>query len=68
MGVKAQQLHRQLRTAEAKGQALPVAIAIGTDPALTLASQWDAPYGVDELELAGALRGEASRSGARRDC
>jgi 2,5-furandicarboxylate decarboxylase 1 len=59
MGVKAQQLHRQLRSAEAKGQGLPVAIAIGTDPALTMASQWDAPYGVDELELAGALRGEA---------
>jgi 2,5-furandicarboxylate decarboxylase 1 len=58
MGVKAQQLHRQLRNAEAKGQGLPVAIAIGTDPALMLASQWDAPYGVDELELAGALRGE----------
>jgi 4-hydroxy-3-polyprenylbenzoate decarboxylase/2,5-furandicarboxylate decarboxylase 1 len=58
LGVKAQQLHRQLRKAEAKGEALPVAIAIGTDPALMLASQWDAPYGVDELELAGALRGE----------
>jgi 4-hydroxy-3-polyprenylbenzoate decarboxylase/2,5-furandicarboxylate decarboxylase 1 len=58
MGVKAQQLHRQLRKAEAKGEALPVAIAIGTDPVLMLASQWDAPYGVDELELAGALRGE----------
>jgi 2,5-furandicarboxylate decarboxylase 1 len=58
LGVKAQQLHRQLRKAEAKGEPLPVAIAIGTDPALMLASQWDAPYGVDELELAGALRGE----------
>ena len=58
MGVKAQQLHRQLRNAEAKGEGLPVAIAIGTDPVLMLASQWDAPYGVDELELAGALRGE----------
>jgi len=58
LGVKAQQLARQLRKAEARGEALPVAIAIGTDPALTLASQWDAPYGVDELELAGALRGE----------
>jgi UbiD family decarboxylase len=58
LGVKAQQLHRQLRKAEAKGEPLPVAIAIGTDPALMLASQWDAPYGVDELELAGALRAE----------
>ena len=59
MGVKAQQLQRQFRKAEAKAEALPVAIAIGTDPVLMLASQWDAPYGVDELELAGALRGEA---------
>jgi 2,5-furandicarboxylate decarboxylase 1 len=58
LGVKAQQLARQLRKAEANGKALPVAIAIGTDPVLMLASQWDAPYGVDELELAGALRGE----------
>jgi len=58
LGVKAQQLHRQLRKAEAKGEALPVAIAIGTDPVLMLASQWDAPFGVDELEFAGALRGE----------
>jgi len=58
LGIKAQQLARQLRKAEARGEALPVAIAIGTDPVLMLASQWDAPYGVDELELAGALRGE----------
>jgi 2,5-furandicarboxylate decarboxylase 1 len=58
LGVKAQQLQRQLRKAEARGEALPVAIAIGTDPVLMLASQWDAPYGVDEIELAGALRGE----------
>jgi 4-hydroxy-3-polyprenylbenzoate decarboxylase/2,5-furandicarboxylate decarboxylase 1 len=58
LGIKAQQLARQLRKAETKGEALPVAIAIGTDPVLMLASQWDAPYGVDELELAGALRGE----------
>jgi 4-hydroxy-3-polyprenylbenzoate decarboxylase/2,5-furandicarboxylate decarboxylase 1 len=59
LGVKAQQLQRQLRKAESRGEALPVAIAIGTDPVLMLASQWDAPYGVDEIELAGALRGEA---------
>jgi 2,5-furandicarboxylate decarboxylase 1 len=58
LGIKAQQLARQLRRAEANGEALPVAIAIGTDPVLMLASQWDAPYGIDELELAGALRGE----------
>ena len=58
LGVKAQQLARQFRKAEAKGERMAVAIAIGTDPVLSLASQWDAPYGVDELVLAGALRGE----------
>lgn len=58
LGIKAQQLARQHTKAEAKGERLPVAIAIGTDPVLSLATQWDAPYGVDELTLAGALRGE----------
>ena len=37
---------------------MPIAIAIGTDPVLPLATQWMAPYGTDELALAGALRGE----------
>ena len=59
LGIMPQQLYRQLMRAEAKGEGLPVAIAIGTDPVLPLASQWQAPYGVDEMELAGALRGEA---------
>ena len=59
LGIKAQQLARHHKKAEARGESLPVAIAIGTDPALAVASQWDAPYGVDELVLAGGLRGEA---------
>lgn len=59
LGIKAQQLARHHRKAEARGELLPVAIAIGTDPALTVASQWEAPYGVDELMLAGGLRREA---------
>jgi UbiD family decarboxylase len=59
LGIMAQQLTLQLLEAEAKGQGLPVAIVIGTDPVLPLASQWQAPYGTDEMELAGALRGEA---------
>jgi len=58
LGVKAQQLARQHRKAEARGEPLPVAIAIGTEPVLHLATQWDAPYGVDEMAFAGALRGE----------
>ena len=58
LGIMAQHLVRQLVEAEAMGQGLPVAIAIGTDPVLPLATQWMAPYGEDELELAGALRGK----------
>jgi 4-hydroxy-3-polyprenylbenzoate decarboxylase/2,5-furandicarboxylate decarboxylase 1 len=57
LGIMAQQLVRHLTEAEALGQGLPVAIAIGTDPVLPLATQWMAPYGTDELALAGALRG-----------
>jgi UbiD family decarboxylase len=55
----AQQLVRQLVEAEGLGKGLPIAIAIGTDPVLPLATQWMAPYGTDELALAGALRREA---------
>lgn len=58
LGIMAQQLVRQLTEAEAGGKGLPIAIAIGTDPVLPLATQWMAPYGTDEMELAGALRGE----------
>ncbi|HYY25120.1 MAG TPA: UbiD family decarboxylase [Candidatus Udaeobacter sp.] len=58
LGIMAQQLVRQLIEAESIGNGLPIAIAIGTDPVLPLATQWMAPYGTDELALAGALRGE----------
>ena len=59
LGIMAQHLVRQLIEAESLGKGLPIAIAIGTDPVLPLATQWMAPYGTDELALAGALRGEA---------
>ncbi len=58
LGIMAQHLVRQLVEAESTGKGLPVAIAIGTDPVLPLATQWMAPYGIDEMNLAGALRGE----------
>jgi 4-hydroxy-3-polyprenylbenzoate decarboxylase/2,5-furandicarboxylate decarboxylase 1 len=58
LGIMAQHLVRQLIEAESLGKGLPIAIAIGTDPVLPLATQWMAPYGTDELALAGALRGE----------
>lgn len=44
---------------EAKGEAMPMAIAIGTDPACSLASiSLVSPY-VNEAELAGGIRGKA---------
>jgi len=50
-------LYLQYQKADAMGQPLEVAIALGCAPAILLATQWAAPYGVDELELAGALIG-----------
>jgi len=44
--------------AERMGKPLEVAIVIGTDPVLYLASQVPLPYGAYELELAGGLREE----------
>jgi len=48
-------LHRN--EALKRGEPLPVAIALGVDPAITIASVAAFPYGVDELAMAGALRG-----------
>jgi 2,5-furandicarboxylate decarboxylase 1 len=50
-------LHAFFSAAEAKGEALDVAIAIGVDPLTALASQAIAPIDTDELEIAGALHG-----------
>lgn len=50
-------LHRFYDAAEAKGEALPVAIAIGVDPLTLLASQAIVPIDFDELGVAGALQG-----------
>ena len=46
-----------LAKAESQGKPLPVAIALGTDPSILLAAAAKVPYGVDEYELAGGLRG-----------
>ncbi|MBN2981369.1 MULTISPECIES: UbiD family decarboxylase [Cohnella] len=43
---------------EEKGEPLEIAIVLGVDPVLMLASQAIAPLGQDELEIAGALKGE----------
>ncbi len=61
LGIMARSYHHagvQLAKAEAKGLPLEIAIVIGGDPAIPIASQWRAPYGVDELGLAGAIRRE----------
>lgn len=47
------------RKAEARGEALEMALVVGVDPATLLSSQAIVPVGHDELEIAGALRGEA---------
>lgn len=53
-----QHLATQFAKAEAKGEPLEVAVPIGIDPVIPLASQVKAPYGVDELEIAGGIRGQ----------
>jgi UbiD family decarboxylase len=47
-----------IQKAQALGRPLDVAVAVGTAPAVMIATQWQAAYGVDELTLAGALLGE----------
>jgi UbiD family decarboxylase len=51
-------LGRQLNQSFAEGKSLPVAVALGVSPAITIAAASDFPYGVDELAMAGALQGE----------
>lgn len=51
-------LHAFYQAAEEAGQALEVAVVIGVDPMTMLASQAIVPIDHDELEIAGALRGE----------
>lgn len=54
--------YRHVRThqekARIKGERFPVAIAIGVDPSIWVSAVAPFPYGVDELSIAGALRGE----------
>ncbi len=54
-------LHNFFQSAEAAGEPLEVAIAIGVDPATLLASQAIVPIDFDELEVAGALHGAPLR-------
>ncbi|MFQ5914059.1 MAG: UbiD family decarboxylase [Nitrospinota bacterium] len=51
----------QFAKAEKRGEPLEIAVALGVDPVIMLATQVKAPYGVDELAIAGGLRGEPVR-------
>ncbi|MFH1775225.1 MAG: UbiD family decarboxylase, partial [Chloroflexota bacterium] len=46
-----------IQAAEEQGQGLGIATVIGAHPALTIASQVKAPEGVNEMAIAGAIRG-----------
>ena len=52
-----QDLFRQFAKAEAKDEPLEIAVAMGCDPVVMLATQVTAAYGEDELGIAGGLRG-----------
>ena len=55
------------RVAEEQGQSasrMPVAIALGGDPAMIYAASAPLPPGVDEIVFAGWLRGQRRRDGA----
>ncbi|MDP6560549.1 MAG: UbiD family decarboxylase, partial [Candidatus Binatia bacterium] len=43
----------------AKGEAMPVVLVFGQDPAVFMAASLEVPWGTSELEYAGALKGEA---------
>ncbi len=53
-----QHISTQFAKAEDKGEPLEIAIPIGVDPVIPYASQVKAPYGFDELEIAGGIRGQ----------
>lgn len=49
---------RMILKAEERGHGLPVATIIGADPRIVIASQVKAPYGCDEMHIAGGMKGE----------
>ena len=48
---------QHLRTAEERGEDLPVALAVGNDPVIPIVASTPMAYDQNEYELAGALRG-----------
>jgi 2,5-furandicarboxylate decarboxylase 1 len=53
--VEGRHLHRAFVLSKEAGRDLPVAVVIGVHPAVEIAASYQAPYGVDELNLANAL-------------
>lgn len=51
-------LRRIAETNTMAGKPTPISISIGTSPAVTLATSYRPPAGVDELEIAGGIMGE----------
>lgn len=58
LATRYQHLGQMIFAAEKKGQGLGIATAVGADPEITLASQVKAPWGVNEIDIASAIRGE----------
>lgn len=58
-GNNLQDLRRIIDKNEKKGQATPIAVVLGADPVIGLTSVSKVPFGLDELSVAGGLRGEA---------
>ncbi len=56
-GNNLQDLRRIIDKNEKKGQATPIAVVLGTDPVIGLTSVSKVPFGLDELAVAGGLRG-----------
>jgi 2,5-furandicarboxylate decarboxylase 1 len=50
-------LGRLIMKAEDRGEGLPIVVIIGADPRIVIASQVKAPLGVDEMAIAGGMRG-----------
>lgn len=48
----------QMEKSFAKGRPFPVAVALGSDPLLFMASAFEVPYRLSEYDFAGGLRGE----------
>ena len=55
--VEGRHLHRIYSLYREKNQCTPIAIAIGVHPAVEMAAAYQAPYNVDELEIANSLLG-----------